>query len=283
MLNENEHLLLHVLLHHGGITNGTLAADLLKVSERRARDILLDLLERGYVRRIYIEVFRDTKNYYQVTRKAARFLGHPGANSTRGNMDFGWVMRGLLRFWFRARYPVLDEAHFLHGGYEIEATFAALGLRSPGAGKERDRFAETVMSREDGTLEVWSFPAIGRPLKPHVEGVVLRYADAIPWAKIGWVIEHRRSDELRRIIGDIAGREIPARTLAMPQSEPRVSTFGTLAVLQARQRAARTVAEKIDIQHEIDTISAPAPSETTLADDDVLSATFLPVIVHEIY
>lgn len=277
MLSENEHLLLHVLLHHGGICNSQLSAQLLGLTERRARDILLDLSELGYVRRTYLEAFRDTKNYWQITRKSARLLGHPGTNTVRSGMDAGWVLRGLTRFWFRANYPLLEGAQFLHGRHEIEATFEALSLRSPGAGRDRDRFAETIVSAGDGTLEAWSFPAVGRPLRQHIEGVVLRYADTLPTARLGWVIDKIRADELRRILSEIAGCEIPVRKLHDTDAGEAVEN------LLARQQAARTVAEKLMLQQQIDALRGSAAKTLPEPKDaDPLSAAFLPVIVHDL-
>jgi len=279
MLNETEHLLMHVLLHHGGICNTDLVAKLLQISDRRARDILLELHERGYVRRVYIEALRDAKNYFQITSKAARLLGHPGANSVRTGMDSGWILRGLTRLWFRVNYPVPDGAHFLNGRHEIEATFEGLGLRSPGSGKDHDRFAETVISATEGTLEAWSFPAVGRPLRQHAEGVVLRYADTLPTVLLGWVIDPIRVDELRRIVSGIAGVDIPIRTFGGPV-EPGQSD--TLDNLLGRQKSTRTAADKIALQRQIDALRAPASSNVG-APNDPLAKAFLPVVVHDLY
>lgn len=165
-MNELDRLFLWTLLHHGGVCDTRLSASLLEVSERRAHEVLLKLLELGMLRRVYIDGIRDPARFFQITARAARWLGHTGANAARPGQDSGWLLRGLSRFWFRVRYTVTD-GHVMHGQQEIAAAFEARDLRLPGTGPGHDRFLETVVSGADG-LEAWSFPAPGRPLQPHV-------------------------------------------------------------------------------------------------------------------
>ncbi|WP_156103951.1 hypothetical protein [Acidithiobacillus ferrivorans] len=279
-MTELDRLFLHALLHHGGVCDTRLASTVLGVSERRARDALLDMLELGMIRRVFIDGIRDPARFFQITAKAARWLGHTGVNAARSGQDAGWLLRGLTRFWFRGHYPVPDGAHLLHGQGEVADAFEARKLRLSGTGPGRDRFTETVVSREGGGLEAWSFPAPGRPLQPHVEGVVLRFADSLPSVKLGWVIDTNRAIELARIVSTIAGRNIPFRPLQAPTP---AEENGREALLEA-QKQARTALEKAQIQREIDGLATPAQAPTPAnQEDDPLAAAFLPGITHDLY
>lgn len=280
-MTELERLFLFTLLHHGGVCDTRLTAALLNVSERRARDTLLNMLELGTIRRVYIDGIRDPARFFQITAKAARRLGHTGVNAARSGQDSGWLLRGLTRFWFRVRYPAPD-GHILHGQQEIAAAFEARDLRLSGTGPGRDRFIETVVSREDGGLEAWSFPAPGRPLQPHVEAVVLRFADSLPTVKLGWVIDTDRAGELARIVSAIAGRNVPFRPLQATRSEQET---GRRDALLEAQKQARTAGEKARIQREIDalaavTVTAERPENPAA---DPLAAAFMPGIVHDLF
>lgn len=279
---ETDRLFLFTLLHHGGVCDTRLSAGLLEVSERRARVTLLKLLELGMLRRVYVDGIRDPNRFSQITAKAARWLGSKGANAARPGQDSGWLLRGLTRFWFRVRYAVPDGVHITHGQAEIIAAMEARDLRLSGTGPGRDRFLETVVSREDGTLEAWSFPALGRPLRPHVEATVLRFADSLPTVRLGWVIEQGRAAELSQILSHIAGRNIPFRPL---QAAGRAEENGQRRALLEAQKQARTALEKAQIQREIDalavgTVTAVRPENQPA---DPLAAAFLPGIIHDLF
>ena len=280
-MTELDRRFLHILLHHGGACDARLTAVLRDGSERRARDFLLDMLELGMLRRVYIDGMRDPARFFQITAKAARWLGHTGANAARQGQDAGWLLRGLTRFWFRGHYQVPDGAHMLHGQGEIADAFEARKLRLSGTGPGRDRFIETVVSREDGGLEAWSFPAPGRPLQPHAEAVILRFADSLPSVKLGWVIDVNRAGELARIVSTIAGRNIPFRPLQAPTP---AEENGREALLEA-QKQARTALEKAQIQREIDALAAYQQTDAAPENpkDDPLAAAFLPGIIHDLF
>jgi len=267
MLNENERRLLSTLLWHGGFCTPTLAASLLNLTNPQARKILAGLVDRGYIRRVFLLRAHDATNYFQVTRRGGKLLNYPHPNVARSNPDDPQILRGLARFWF-ASQP-LSDGTLLSTPAEIAAEFEANGLKLPGNFPTGDTFFATPAG-----LQIYSFPSVCRGLDLAIKNAFLLYAESLDAIRLGFVIERRRATELQQILTDIVGAPVAAALTATPENH---------GLHEMKQRFANASAfEKIELQRQIQALET-APQAPEPPAQSELARLVLPTIIHDIF
>ena len=267
MLNDYERRLILTLLWHGGFCTPTLAANLLNLTSPRAREILAGLVERGYVRRVFLLRAHDATNYFQVTRRGGKLMGYPHPNAARSNPGDTQILRGIARFWF-ASQPISDGI-LLSAPAEIIAEFKANGLKLPGNFPTGDTYLATPAG-----LKIYSFPSVNRGLDLATRNAFLLYADSLDSIRMGFVIERRRAIELQQILTEIVGVQVTVAPTAASENP-------SLQELKLRFATASAF-EKIELQRQIQALDT-TPQALQQTSQSELAKLVLPTVIHDVF
>ena len=270
--------LLSNLLFHGGFCTAHLAAAALDLPIPETRKIIGELVALGYVRKVFLLRAHDASNYYQITRRASRMLGHPAPNCARSDPSDSQILRGCVRFWFSSRMRAEDED--LLSDDVARSYFYANEMIVPNRWPVGDSYILTSAG-----LQVWTFPGADQQLDAFVKQSFLRYADDLDKLKIGFVIDSKRAVKLAEILSEITGE---TQETTQKTSSKIDEIDAEIANLSVKFRSA-SASEKASIHMRIDRLfqeKAQAETQKTRqkpASTGGLADVVLSVVVHDLY
>lgn len=273
--------LLSALLLNGGFCTVALAAAALDLPIPETRKIIGELVALGYLRKVFLLRAHDASNYFQITRRAARMLGHPAPNCARSDPADSQILRGMTRFWFAfCSVPsTIEEGQGLLTEHLAHTYMIEKGMTVPPRFPVGDTYIEAPEA-----LHVWFFPGPDQSLTAAVKQAFLRYSDDLDKVKVGFVIDRKRAPELAEILSEIAGEPVEIKSETALKS---ADLEAEIATLRARFAAASAM-EKASIQSQIQRLeaqktTAPAPAAQKLASTGGLADVILPIVVHDLY
>ena len=266
--------LLSNLLFHGGFCTAHLAAAALSLPVPETRKVIGELVALGYLRKVFLLRAHDASNYYQITRRASRMLGHPAPNCARSDPSDSQILRGCVRFWFSSR--LRDENEDLLSDDVARSYFYANEMIVPNRWPVGDSYILTTTG-----LQAWTFPGADQHLDAFVKQSFLRYSDDLDKLKIGFVINSKRAVELAEILSELTG-ETQETTSKIDEIDAEIAS------LSVKFRSA-SASEKASIHMRIDRLSrekAQAETQKTgqkPASTGGLADVILPLVVHDLY
>lgn len=270
--------LLSALLLNGGFCTAQLAAACLSLPVSEARKLLAELSALGYVRKVFLLRAHDASNYFQITRRASRMLGHPAPNCARSDPADSQILRGVARFWHSCTLMASPpEGGTILSERAAEGYFWEHKLTVPPRYPVGDTYVETPHG-----LQIWFYPGPNQTLSTAVKQAFLRYGDDLDKVKIGFVIDRKRAAELAEILSEIAGETVEIESETALKS---ADLDTQIEALRARFATAAAM-EKASLQAQIQRLESQktaTPAAQKPASTGGLADVILPIVVHDLY